>query len=298
MASPLDFVNSEGFRKNLIVRNLTPYAKAPNRPTQPINTEYIQSDTSVQDSPDQLIDEPSFANKLYPLNQYGNEGGYEQVPDPGALLNTKSNEGEYGFQDANIVDQSIPESQKWKPLNVCSNGNQLPLDSAPFFDSLNRPVTRNTSNNQPYPTTFVSSTYTPVSILLSPNPSGSNGLLSQDSFIARLGAQTLRKEFEERIASQIRQDTIGRANILNVSSGTDIVNILTGVVPIIEPNFTITVTANPILAATNFALRLGGSILPVSPIPGSYFDPNTTLGQPTTIQPINGWRRDWISNHV
>jgi hypothetical protein len=47
MASPLDFVNSDGFRKKLIVRNLTPYAKAPNRPTQPINTEYIQSDTSV-----------------------------------------------------------------------------------------------------------------------------------------------------------------------------------------------------------------------------------------------------------
>jgi hypothetical protein len=295
MASPLDFVNSEGFRKKLIVRNLTPYAKAPNRPTQPINTEYIQSDTSVQDSPDQLIDNPSFANKLYPLNQYGNEGGYEQVPDPGALLNTKSNEGEYGYQDANIVDQSIPESQKWKPLNVFSNGGQLPLDSAEFFGSLTRPLTTNTSNNQPYPTTFVSSTYTPVSILLSPNPSGSNGLLSQDSFIARLGAQTLRREFEERIASQIRQDTIGRANILNVSSGTDIVNILSGVVPIIEPVYTITVTANPILAATNFALRLGGSILPVSPIPGSYFDPNTTLGQPTTIQQLsNAFRQSGV----
>ncbi len=295
MASPLDFVNSDGFRKKLIVRNLTPYAKAPNRPTQPINTEYIQSDTSVQDSPDKLIDEPSFANKLFPLNQYGNEGGYEQVPDPGALLNTKSNEGEYGYQDANIVGQSGPESQKWKPLNVFSNGNQLPLDSAEFFGSLNRPLTTNTSNNQPYPTTFVSSTYTPVSILLSPDPSGSNGLLSQDSFIARLGAQTLRREFEQRIAAQIRQDTLGRANILNVTSGTDLVNILTGVVPIIEPNYTITVTANPILAATNFALRLGGSILPVSPIPGSYFDKNITLGQPTTIQQLsNAFRRSGV----
>jgi hypothetical protein len=295
MASPLDFVNSDGFRKKLIVRNLTPYAKAPNRPTQPINTEYIQSDTSVQDSPDKLIDEPSFANKLFPLNQYGNEGGYEQVPDPGALLNTKSNEGEYGYQDANIVGQSGPESQKWKPLNVFSNGNQLPLDSAEFFGSLNRPLTTNTSNNQPYPTTFVSSTYTPVSILLSPDPSGSNGLLSQDSFIARLGAQTLRREFEQRIAAQIRQDTLGRANILNATSGTDLVNILTGVVPIIEPNYTITVTANPILAATNFALRLGGSILPVSPIPGSYFDKNITLGQPTTIQQLsNAFRRSGV----
>jgi hypothetical protein len=295
MASPLDFVNSEGFRKKLIVRNLTPYAKAPNRPTQPINTEYVQSDTSVQDSPDQLIDTPSFANKLYPLNQYGNEGGYEQVPDPGVLLNTKSNEGEYGYQDANIVGQSLPESQKWKPLNVFSNGNQVQLDSAEFFGSLNRPLTTNSNNNQPYPTTFVSSNYTPVSILLSPDPSGSNGLLSQDSFIARLGAQTLRREFEQRIAAQIRQDTLGRANILNVSSGTDLVNILTGVVPIIEPVYTITVTANPILAATNFALRLGGSILPVSPIPGSYFDPNVALGQPTTIQQLgNAFRRSGV----
>jgi hypothetical protein len=296
MASPLlDLTNSEGFRKKLLTRNLTPYAKAPNRPTQPIDTEYVQSNSSVQDSPDKLIDEPSFANKLFPLNQYGNEGGYKQVPDPGSLLNTKSNEGEYGYQDANIVGQSLPESQKWKPLNVFSNGSEVALDGAEFFGSLNRPVSTNTQNNQPYPTTFVSSTYTPVSILLSQDPGGSNGLLSQDSFIARLGAQTLRREFRDRIAAQIRQDTLGRANILNVSSGTDIVNILTGVVPIIEPVYTITVTANPILAATNFALRLGGSILPVSPIPGSYFDPNTTLGQPTTIQQIsNAFRRSGV----
>jgi len=296
MASPLlDLVNTEGFRKRLIVRNLTPYAKAPNRPTTPIDTVYVQSDSSVQDSPDKLIDEPSFANKLFPLNQYGNEGGYEQVPDPNTLLNTKSNEGEYGYQDANIVDQSIVQSQKWKPLNVFSNGDQLPLDSAQFFDSLERPLATNTSNNQPYPTTFVYSSYSPISILLSSDPTGNNGLLSQDSFIARLGAQTLRREFEERIASQIRQDTLGRANILNVSSGTDVVNILSGIVPIIEPVFTITVTANPILAATNFALRLGGSILPVSPIPGSYFDQNITLGQPTTIQQLsNAFRRSGV----
>ena len=295
MGSPLDFISSDGFRKKLITRNLTPYAKSPNRPTLPINTEYIQSDTSVQDSPDQLIDTPSFANQLYPLNQYGNEGGYEQVPDPGALLNTKSNEGEYGFQDANILDQSLFESQRWKPLNVFSNGNQLSLDSAPFFDSLGRPQTTNTSNNQPYPTTFVPSSYSPLSILLSSDPGGSNGLMSQDSFIVKLGAQTLRREFEARIAAQIRQDTIGRANILNINSGSDIVNILSGVVPIIEPNFTITVTVNPILAAANFALRLGGSILPVSPIPGSYFDPNISLRQPTTIQQMtNAFRNTGV----
>jgi hypothetical protein len=287
MGSPLDYINSDGFRKKLIVRNLTPYAKSPNRPTQPVNTEYIQSDTSVQDSPDQLIDVPSFANQLYPLNQYGNEGGYEQVPDPNALMNTKSNEGEYGFQDAHIVDQSLPESQKWKPLNVFSNGSQTQLDSAEFFNSLDKPQTTNNYNNQPYPTTFVPSFYSPLSILLSPDPSGSNGLLSQDSFIARLGAQTLRREFEERIAAQIYQDTIAHANILNINSGSDLVNIISGNVPLLEPNYTITINANPILAAANFALRLGGSILPTSTIPGSYFDPTINPGQPTTIQQLS-----------
>jgi hypothetical protein len=70
---------------------------------------------------------------------------------------------------------------------------------------------------------------------------------------------------------------------------------LSGVVPILEPNYTITVTANPILAATNFTLRLAGSILPVSPIPGSYFDPNVNPGQPTTIQQIsNAFRRSGV----
>jgi hypothetical protein len=192
MGSPLDLVSSEGFRKKLITKNLAPYAKSPSRTTPPTNYEYIQSDTSVVDSPDNLIDEPSYANKLYPLNQYGNEGGYEQVPDPGGLLNTKSNEGEYGYQDANILGQSLPESQKWKPLNVFSNGGELPLDSAEFFDSMNRPQATALYNNQPYPTTFVPSTYSPVSILLSPDPQGTNGLLSQDSFIAKLGAETLR----------------------------------------------------------------------------------------------------------
>ena len=295
--SPLDLVNSDAFRKKLITRNLTPYAKAPNRPTQSPNYEYVQSDTSVQDSPDQLIDEPSFANQLYPLNQYGNEGGYEQVPDPGGLMNTKSNEGQYGFQDAHIIDQALPESQKWKPLNVFSNGSQTQLDSAAFFNSLDKPLTTNNYNNQPYPTTFNASLYSPVSILLSSDPQGSNGLLSQDSFIARLGAKTLKKEFEARIATQIRKQTVGRANVFNVRSGTDVLNLITGRVPLIEPNYTITVPSNPILAATDFALRLAGSILPTSTIAGSYWDTSINSGQPTTIQQLsNAFKQTAVGN--
>lgn len=294
--SPLDLINSDGFRKKLITRNLTPYAKAPNRPTLPTNVEYIQSDVSVQDSPDQLIDEPSLANRLYPLNQWGKEGGYQQVPDPGALTNQKSNKGEYGpgQQDAHIIDQASIEQYNWKPVNAYSNGSQEVLDSGEYITEPDwiRSGSSNLYNNQPYPSTFVPSSYVPVSILLSPDPIGSNGLLSQDSYIARLGASTLRKEFEDRIAFNIRQQTIDRANLFNVNSGTDILNLVTTRVPLIEPNWVITVPENPILAAADFALRLGGSIIPISPIPGSYFDNSIILGQPTTIQQIrNAFRQ-------
>lgn len=300
MPSLLEFSNSSLFRKKLLTRNLTPYAKAPSRPTQPIDSVYVQTDSSVLDSPDTLIDEPSFANKLYPLNQYGSDGGYKQVPDPSALLNTKSNEGEYGQQDANIVDQSIVEQKKWKPLNTFSNGGQQQLDAADFITSLEKPAGySSTQNNQPYPSTFVPSSYGPASILLSRNPLGSNGLLSQDSYIQRLGAETLRKEFEQRIANQIRQETIGRANLFNASSGTDILNIVTGIVPVIEPNYIITVPRNPIIAATNLALRLAGSVLPVSPIPGSYFDPSINPANPTTLQQTaNAFRRSALGSFV
>lgn len=292
MPSSLDLVNSDAFRKKLIVKNLTPYAKAPGRPTPPYNYEYQSSDSSVIDSPDVLIDEPSFANKLYPLNEWGADGGYRQVPDPNGLLNTISNQGEYGpgQQDAHILDQGIAEAKNWKKVNAYSNGGQGVLDAGEFITNQNQGGILGSLqlyNNQPYPTTFNPSSYSPIGILLSPDPQGSNGLLSSDSYIARLGAQVLKKEFENRIASEIKRNTIGRANVFNARSGTDILNLVTGRVPLIEPNYAITVPSNVVLAATDFALRLAGSILPVSPITGSYFDPNVSLKQPTTIQQMN-----------
>jgi hypothetical protein len=300
MGSPLDFVSSDGFRKKLITRNLTPYAKAPNRPTLPINYEYIQSDSSVTDSPDQLIDQPTFANKLYPLNQWGSDGGYKDVSDVGVLNNSKSNKGEYGpgQQNAKIIEQALPESKNWKKVNAYSNGSEQLLDSGEFITSPDYIRNSGLYNNQPYPV-FNGSSYSPLSILLSPDPQGDNGLLSQDSFIARLGAATLRKEFQERIAAQIRQDTIGRVNLFTVDSATDVLNLITGRVPLLEPNWVITQPENPILAATNFILRLGGSILPVSPIPGSYFDSGISMRQPSTVSQLqNAFRRSGIGKFV
>ena len=301
MASPLDYISTEGFRKKLITRNLVPYAKSPFKAPNPTTYEVVQSDLSVVDSPDGLIDNPTFANTLYPLNEWGADGGYKQVPDPTGLNNTISNQGEYGpgQQDARIIDQAALAANfgfgfggapAYKPLNAYGNGGLNLIDAGEFvtsLDSIGNPLIGgvfNLYNNQPYPKTFNPSTYTPLSILLSPDPTGSNGPLSSDSFIVRLGAKTLKKEFEDRIGREALRRTIGRANILNINSSTNIVNILTGRVPLIEPNYQITVPGNPLTASADFLLRLGGSIAPFSTIPGSYFDQNINPPTPTTIQ--------------
>ena len=300
MGSPLDYISTEGFRKKLITRNLVPYSKSPTKVTPPTTYEIIQSDLSVIDSPDFLIDTTFFADKQYPLNQWGSDGGYKQAPDISGNLNTKSNQGEYGpgQQDAHIIDQAEIAAKKgfaglttpYLSINAFGNGGLQQYDAGVYIttpDTISSSIpggARQLYNNQPYPSVFNPSSYTPLSILLNPDPTGSNGLLSQDSFIARLGAKTLKREFEERIGRAIIRETIGRANILNVNSSTNLVNILTGRVPIIEPNYQITVPGNPITAAADFALRLGGSLLPFSLIPGSYFDPNINPPSPTTIQ--------------
>ena len=289
--SPLDFPSTQSFRNRLNGRNLVPYPKSPRRITPPINYEIIQSDYHVIDSPDQTIDVPTFANQLFPLNQYGTEGGYIQARDPNSLLNTHSNEGEYGVQDANIIDEARIEATKpggWKVLNAYGNGSSALADSAINFSSLEVLQLNNgrTGNSQPYPTTFVPSFYTPVSILLSSSPSGTNGNLSQDSYIAKLGAKTLRKEFEARIAVELYRQTLGRVNVPGLNPVLDTIGVLNGTVPIVQPNYQITVPSNPIVYAADFALRLAGTRLPVSAIPGSYFDASINPGQPTTTQQI------------
>ena len=181
------------------------------------------------------------------------------------------------------MDTGFAATQKWRPLNAYSSPNNFDAGEAVTSLEIVRPDQDRPPNGQPY-FTFVPSSYRAVSILLNPNPQGSDGLLSDDSFIARLGAKTLRKEFEERIGRELLRQTIGRANILNVNSSSNLVNILTGRVPLIEPNYNITVPSNPLTAAADFALRLGGSTTPFSLIPGSYWDTSINPPQPTTLQ--------------
>ena len=294
MGSPLDFPSSEVFRKKLVVRNLKPYQKSPKFPNPPYNYETIQRDLSPVDTDDTLIDTPVLANLLYPLNQYGSDGGYKQVRDVNILQNTRSNEGEYGYQDANIIDEGFSAAQigfpgvapAWKPLNAYASTDQL-LDSAQFFGSLEILTQNNgrSTNAQPYPN-FNPSSYSTIGIMLNPDPQGSNGLLSSDSFLAKLAATNLRRQIEYNIGRQIRRNTLGRANFLNVNGGEDVLAFINGRVPLLEPNWTITEGSTILGAAAGILNRISGSYAPFSVIPGQYFDPQINSGIPTTGQQL------------
>jgi hypothetical protein len=283
--STLSFASSESFRKVLIARNLQPYSVTGvyTPPSSDITYEYSQSNFSVIDSPDKLIAKNPFANKLYPLNEFGPSGGFDfNINYNGSLVPVKpSGEPYYPLINSPLIGLS----NYW--LNELVTGpavknSFIPVDGYNFvytiddLPNLNKYFT-------PYwdPPTFVPSFYSPYEILSSSNPVGSDGPLSQDSFIARLGAQTLRDLFVERINLEIYQNTVGAVNLASLQDPFEASLLITGQQPLIYRNWKITVPENPILAVVDFATRLAGAYWPVSPIPGDYFDENTSNGLQT-----------------
>ena len=137
-------------------------------------------------------------------------------------------------------------------------------------------------NKGEYEDTFVPSKYTPFSILLNNNPTGSDGSLSQDSSLAQLGAKKLKNLFEDRINFEIYQQTVGKVNLSSLQDPFQASLIATGKQPLIYRNWKITVPENPVVAAVDFATRISGAYWPVSFIPGDYFQENVNNGLPTS----------------
>ena len=279
--SKLTFASTSSFRNTLIAKNLVPYKKdgVYTPKADPRLYETKLSDSSVIDSPDSYIDQDPFGNQLYVLNQYGPEGGYNlQINYNRPPLPVNSNQGEYNPNDTNMdllneffIDAAYIEN-RYGPQG---GFNDMVI------------VTDTQSNNkiyQPYwsPPSFAPSSYSPYSILLSDNPVGSNGSLSQDSYIAKLGATTLKKEFQERIGREIRQRTIGALSLESLQDPFNASLLATGQQPLVTLNYQITVPENPVLAAADLATRLAGAYFPISPIPGDYFTENVSAGQQTS----------------
>jgi hypothetical protein len=284
MGSPLSFSSTEEFRKKLITRNLKPY-RVEGFYTSNISTpdsEVILRDEGVYDSPDDVIGKNLFSKVLYPLNMYGPEGGYRVVNNVTGLNNTKSNLGEYNYQDTVLPETSfkyqeqIPTKNKYSYDEILLEQTEY-IQLSPKFETYWSPIS------------FVPSSYSPANILLSDDPQGSDGLLSQDSFIASLGASTLRKLLKDRASIETSKQLFG-VNTLDETLGNpfSIQNLISNTNQTNNKSWTITRPENQIDANTLFVQKLEGTYIPLSPIPGDYFDEDMVQKRPTSISQIFG----------
>ena len=290
--STLTFASTESFRNKLLAKNLAPY-NIPGVYSPPVTNltyETILSSYSTIDSPDELIAENPFANKLYPLNEFGPDGGYNlEITFNGPLVPVDPNQGPYyPLTNSPVVDNSnfYLNTSVFSPNQM---NTYRPVDgyvllySIDDYENINKIFI-------PYwePPSFIPSTYSPYEILISTNPSGSEGPLSQDSYMVRLAAESLRDAFQARISAEIFQNTIGQVNLQSLQDPFNASLLITGQQPLVYQNWRITVPENPVLRAVDLATRLASAYWPVSPIPGDYFDENPPNSQsPQTTNALN-----------
>ena len=276
----LSFASSSSFRNVLMAKNLAPYNVQGVYSPQVGNLTYetVLGDSQVIDSPNDLIANDPYAKILYPLNEFGPTGGYNtNISFNGPLLPVTPNQGPYAPTQSLVLTNSnyFLNVDRFSPY--ISNIFTPDGGYNEIFDVITKAFTYRYATL--YGSTFVPSTYSPLSILLSNDPSGSDGLLSQDSFIAKIGALRLQGLFKDRIDIEIRKKTIGQVNLQALQDPFEISLLLSGQQPLIYRNWQITVAENPIVAAGDLATRISGAYWPVSLIPGDYFDDNTENGQ-------------------
>jgi hypothetical protein len=290
MRSPLDFGNSDRFRKDLVIKNLPPYKKSPFQNTPPFYYEATPFDNilSVKDTPDNLIDTPKFANELYTRNQYGKNGGsYSQVIDPNRLTNSKTNYGEYGSSKVFLLKSSLPTLNENitknfylgvnVKFNVYSDAKYYIEKDTYWFDP-NLPKEGILYYWGEGGGSFVPSTYTPYGILMDTAETKAN--LAEDSYIARLSAQKLNEILEDRANAFISKiDTVQKfeQTIENINDPLDVYNLIIGRTPIIEPNWSITKPNNLLIGGAQLFIGAVGGELPFPTILGSYFDESIKL---------------------
>jgi outer membrane protein OmpA-like peptidoglycan-associated protein/gas vesicle protein len=287
MPSYLTFPSTEQYRKVLMARNLAPYTVpgvyTPN--VNQINYEVVLRDESVVDSPDELIAKDPFADLLYPLNPFGPEGGFSKTINAGGLANTKSNLGPYDVQDAKLPELSLPYEKQIPTNNVYTSGREIQLYSVDSDLFNGNPSSKNLFIPYYEPWSFVPSTYTAYDILLQDDPNGDMGKLSQDSFIAQLGARQLKSLLQDNNATQSQNRLNSfNANVLR-GVGAGATSYLRGTSN--QPYTSYKITLDADYLAGNYLGRLSGSYSPSSTIPGDYFEDEQYLRYPGTVNQIS-----------
>jgi hypothetical protein len=235
--SSLSFISTASFRNSLISRNLSPYTiqGVYSPPVSSINYPTIIGDLNVIDSPNNLIGDSPFPDQLYPLNEYGPDGGYVNT-----VINNKypikPNRGEYDPNDTELdlvnefyIDAAYIENRYGPRGGYMS---MVVIDSVENANRLYAPYWN--------PPTFIPSSYGPYQILLSNDPSGSDGLLSQDSFIAKLGAKTLKDLLQDRVDVENTQINGSAGNLDTFSNPLGASLLVSGRIDTTNKNYTIT----------------------------------------------------------
>jgi hypothetical protein len=269
--SSLSFASTQLFRNNLLGRNLKPY-RIPGVFTPRGSTTYIANinDYNVIDSPGEILTNGTFSRDLYPLNEYGPTGGYKlNINFNNPPLTKDSNKGEYDPNDTQL--DIINEFYIDAAFITNKYGPEGGYNSLVVIDDLQN----NEKISLPYwdPPIFNPSSYSAYNILTKPNPSGSDGLLSEDSFIARLGAKSLKSAIENRISTETFKGIKG-VNLLINGKPT----------PFNYNDFKITSPLEQREKDNEKLLsRIEGIYSPTSPIPGDYFQ-DINLNVPITLQ--------------
>jgi len=102
---------------------------------------------------------------------------------------------------------------------------------------------------------------------------------SDDSEMVRIARTQLQGLSLETMGVKLKNSTLGRINILDAFTNSDTATgLLTGREPLIERDYQITVPGNPITRAAEYLGRVSGGELPVSYIPGEFFEGNVDKG--------------------
>ena len=288
--STLSFASSSSFRDALMAKNLATYSVTGvyTPPAGPLNYEIILNQSAVVDSPNDLIANDPFADKLYTLNQFGPDGGFDKtIGFNGPLLPIIPNQGPYAPLQSTVLSSGglylniLPTSPLIQNKFIPLTGNYQYVINVNDIQNNNKLFLPYVLDNTVTPATYIASLYSPYEILISTDPTGSDGKLSNDSYLARIGAKQLNFLFQERVNFEIYQNTVGAVNLQSLSDPFEASLLASGKEPLIYRNWRITVPESPVTAAFDFATRLSGAYWPVSFIPGDYFDENTSGGLQT-----------------
>ena len=180
------------------------------------------------------------------LQQAQQAGPKTQVQTQGSFLSYESSQV---FREELIIKNLVPYNIAG--INSEPQGTVIYQQSQPdlaateplfFINGLGLPIIfRNETPDQ----LIVPSTYLAYNVLTSSNPVGDKGPLSNDSYLAKIGAQVLKKSLLETNAFYINQ-TISSENSISFKITTPDVN-------------------------DTFESKLSGTYFPASPIPGDYF---------------------------